>query len=547
MCPGNLNRRVRCLLTRCLIAAALVVPTAAHAERTLEVAFEPTGDPQIAVWLETADGQFVDTLMVTRLVATFGLGNRPGRADFGGGYLWPYGRREMTLPVWAHRRGVEYDRLVFQDCKESWLGWHEIHSSDEPFYCRPVTPSEMAVDTITCPTVNFRTDKGIPVERVNSSRNPVCATVARDNPPKTFYPPRNDLSGRDLARDWSGVDGYNAINDLDAVSQATPRASELHRLTYQTPAGMADGDYVIWVEVNQEYDGNGHHNYPFYTDPMLPDYGLTSIGQPSVIWKVPVTIADGHATEYATSYSGYGSATGSDGDVRAPDMSITTGVEGSGAGRLVFQGDAAQQYQVRVIYTPDAVCAKPPPVTGLKATRVEWGEIELQFVDTSTESAQVTRYEVRYAQHKIDSVADLSDSVPGPTVLPNAPGETKTLLIDRLQQSTEYTIAVRTFNSCQQASPLQTVTVTTATREFKTVDACFIATAAYGSLDESQVVTLRKFRDEALLTNPIGRKFVSLYYFISPSIADYIRDDEDRKAAVRTALDPVVRIVRAFE
>src|SRR5687767_7410274 len=90
-------------------------------DRAFEVEFTPLGNPQIAVWLETADGTFVDTVMVTRLIGTFGLGNRPGRYDFGGGHLWPYGRREHALPVWAHRRGVTYDRIVMQDCRESAL------------------------------------------------------------------------------------------------------------------------------------------------------------------------------------------------------------------------------------------------------------------------------------------------------------------------------------------------------------------------------------------------------------------------------------------
>src|SRR5690349_19596450 len=34
--------------------------------------------PQIAIWLERADGTFVDTILVTNLTAVLGLGNRPG-------------------------------------------------------------------------------------------------------------------------------------------------------------------------------------------------------------------------------------------------------------------------------------------------------------------------------------------------------------------------------------------------------------------------------------------------------------------------------------
>ena len=49
---------------------------------------------------------FIDTLVVTNGVALYGIGNRPGRWDFRSGPRFPYGRRIMALPVWAHRRGV---------------------------------------------------------------------------------------------------------------------------------------------------------------------------------------------------------------------------------------------------------------------------------------------------------------------------------------------------------------------------------------------------------------------------------------------------------
>jgi hypothetical protein len=73
---------------------------------------------------------------------------------------------------------------------------------------------------------------------------------------------------------------------------------------------------------------------------------------------------------------------------------------------------------------------------------------------------------------------------------------------------------------------------------------CFIATAAYGSPAAEQLDELREFRDVVLLPNSLGAELVSLYYKISPPIAEFISENQVLRTVVREGfLDPIVGIL----
>jgi len=69
---------------------------------------------------------------------------------------------------------------------------------------------------------------------------------------------------------------------------------------------------------------------------------------------------------------------------------------------------------------------------------------------------------------------------------------------------------------------------------------CFIATAAFGSPIKTHVVILCKFRDRFMLSNPVGKSFVTLYYKYSPPIANYIADHSLLRLVIRGCLLPVI-------
>ncbi len=488
--------------------------------------------PQMVAWLEDPAGNFVDTVYITQATGTFGLGNRPGRFDFNSSKFWPYGRRITTFPVWAAKQPMRWPQLVFQDGDDNDLSHSGAKSSREIHFCRPLhNPEEL--DAATCPSTIAFTDKGA-----------MSGTESR-------YPPRNDIVK--TSQDTADVDMFAMLNPFDAISQPTPAIGVAATVSWAVPSSLPLGNYVLFVEVSKEFDMNATYNETVYPQPVgLPwgDYGQPYRGQPSVVWKMPFEmVAGGQTVAYATSYAGYGDPEGQDGTIRAPDATISSG-PGTGEGRLAILSDAGNPFRIKLTsYFEDDQIA-PDKATAMSIVDMASSHATLGFTAPGDDGnvGRVSSYEIRFSVRGAitDANFDAATLVTTPLV-PVGAGEQQQFTLDALLPETTYSIAIRPFDNCRNAGPLTTFDFTTPPRPVGEVDACFIATAAYGSLMAGEVPLLRRFRDQALKQSALGELAVEAYYTFGPAVAGLIGESDVLRATARGALSPIVDRVHDFK
>lgn len=74
---------------------------------------------------------------------------------------------------------------------------------------------------------------------------------------------------------------------------------------------------------------------------------------------------------------------------------------------------------------------------------------------------------------------------------------------------------------------------------------CYIATAVYGTYDCSELWTLRRFRDEILAQNCLGRSFIKFYYAVSPTAVKLFGRKQWFNYFFRNKLDKMVKKLNA--
>jgi hypothetical protein len=504
----------------------------APACRVVDIDMVPTAALQLVAWIETADGQFVDTIYITQLTGTYGLGNRPGILEFNSGPRWPYGRREGVFPVWAHRHGQSFPRLEFRDGQDRNLSHRMSECSIDSFYCRPLLSDEPGWDSQSCASARVYTDKGV----MSASKT-------------SLYPPREDIEMVD-GIDHPSVAMYEAMNPFDAVSRATPAAGD-YRISWQVPDSMALGDYVLWVEASKESDHNASYTAAAYPGPAniaYGQYGEPYRGQPSVIYRVPFTLGTPGVVATTASYAGYGAVNGDDGDVRPPDATITTDTPGSGAQRLqIDMDDAGTMYRVRIEERAEPDVIAPGAVVTATVVDAEDTAVTVSFIAPGDDGLDgtVSGYEIRYLAATPMDEANFADGTEiASQIAPQPPGSEQEVTISGLLPQTTYYVGIRAYDGCMNKGPLKVIQLATGARQSGEVDACFVATAAFGSIMANDVEMLRRFRDTFLRQNVLGELAVESYYTFGPALAGVVGESDQLRGAARDGLAPIVAWIR---
>jgi hypothetical protein len=590
-------------LAAVVVWCGMVTVAVAQESGLLELEFLPTGRAQLAIWIERADGTFESTVRLTEGVAYRGIGNRPGASQMNSGFRWPYGRREGVLPVWATRRAQglgaqRFRRVIFQDRTAEGLASRTSNdSTPDDYYCLSFSTeksSKEALDAVSCASV-FSSDKGRFITQADvdaryaepyepsSGAAPYMRGLSLDS----LYPPRHDVVPCNKAIN-AGCDdhpdslGFNAhvhevMPDIDAVTMATPVANVAQTITFTLPAEWAPGNYRACIEINVEGDYNENFNAQVFATPKQPadgwdsyalTYGYPYRGQPSVIYcsDFPVGSPGEHATSTAE-------PAGSSGpwDVESPEYGQLRsmagmsddpgGAPGSGADRLHRMEDGSR---FRVSVRPGLSCSDDVPPSGIgelvlekhpnKLHAHEWARLAFR---AASDDQRVARYDVRVSTLPILDEASFDAAVPAkqatieaaelmvPTDQPA--GETIRVDLGGLVAETDYSVAVRAVDGCNEVGPISVQQLHTPAREFTTVSPCFVATAAFGDPLAERVGVLRRLRDRQLASNGVGRAIVSAYYAVGPQLAGLIRNHESLRSLARAVLTPVVELSETLD
>ncbi len=211
---------------------------------------------------------------------------------------------------------------------------------------------------------------------------------------------------------------------------------------------------------------------------------------------------------------------------------------------------AGTTYSAQFTITVDGTPPHTP--TGLRGIPGD-SSVKLAWDAPPPEDNDIENYFIYYSSSP-GIVSRLSKENNNITTL-KTPGNINTYIVDHLKNNTTYHFVLRAKDRADNYSGYSAETTVTPRTTYTLSDltgeegGCFIATAAFGNLDNPFVISFRLFRDFILKKFPGGLKLIKFYYRYSPPYAHFIAKSPLLRITVLILLIPLsflVSIVTLF-
>jgi hypothetical protein len=170
----------------------------------------------------------------------------------------------------------------------------------------------------------------------------------------------------------------------------------------------------------------------------------------------------------------------------------------------------------------------------------------ITFHNASAQGGPVESYEIRYRVGEL-TASDFQSADPGPFVTPGGPNAPVSFKLDNLKPALTYVVGIRAVDHCGQRSDLTFVSFDTTAQKFTQLSGCFVATAAYGSVLEPEVTTLRHARDRLRAGSPLFAAAADLYYRSGPAAAAVVENSQVARSLARRVIRPLAGLAEALD
>ena len=217
---------------------------------------------------------------------------------------------------------------------------------------------------------------------------------------------------------------------------------------------------------------------------------------------------------------------------------------------MLLRTDGTETFRLKVAARSEDDSIAPGPATEFEVVESTPTTVTARFIAPGDDGGAnpVSGYEVRYRAFETITEANFASSSPvAEAIAPDEPGQMQVMELAGLLPETTYYLAVRAYDECRNVGPLVVTSFTTPARVGGQVDACFVATAAYGTPLANEVSHLRQFRDGVLRRSVLGELFVETYYTVGPAFSTVVDHSDPLRHAARDSLSPLIAMIRGLK